>query len=370
MNVNILKNVKNKKAPSQYEYESVCGLDALYFYIKVDKVDYTDFYIKHLLNHHIEGENFVLLSPDYKKQFTYFQHLGEIEKNKNNNFREGFSPLQDICRIGFKNLNSKDNLESVFVQMSSTALQQMNIDEIILYFTKLLNSLGLVPLKFQISRVDLNTYVFDFPFNWLSYDYFSTKARKVEPKYNGYELETFYLGSRNNGMFLRIYNKRKQLLTLPYNEALLKEYLIELKYLKKYLTIPEYKHLWNIELELRREQLKLYKIDTLEDFNNKVNSLFKIIFSKSMRLLSEGKKIDTHDSRIPTHSVWSHIINEYDYNGSPSLEIDKEKLKEYKRDAKWLKNRIEEFLEEPLNQDLSIRKEVNDLLEYLKQKGV
>ena len=106
MNVNILKYVKNKKAPSQDEYQSVCGLDALYFYIKVDKVDYTDFYINHLLNHHIEGENFVLLSPDYKKQFTYFQHLGEIEKNKNNNFPEGFCPIQEICRIGFKNLNS------------------------------------------------------------------------------------------------------------------------------------------------------------------------------------------------------------------------------------------------------------------------
>lgn len=364
------KNEAIKKAPSQDDYESVCGLDALYFYIKVDKIDYTDFYINHLLNHHIEGENFVLLSPDYKKQFTYFQHLGEIEKNKNNNSHEGFSPLQDICRIGFKNLNSKDNLESILIQMSSTALQQMNIDDIILYFTKLLNGFGLVPLKFQMSRVDLNTYVFDFPFNWLSYDYFSTKAKKVEPKYNGYELETFYLGSRNNGMFLRIYNKRKQLLTLPYNEALLKEHLIELKYLKKYLTIPEYKHLWNIEVELRREQLKLYKIDTLEDFNNKVNSLFKIIMTKTFRLLEEKKSMTQNDNRINTHTVWEHIISDYDYNDNLSVEIDKEKLKEYKRDAKWLKNRIEEFLQEPLNQDLSIRKEVNYLLEYLKQKGV
>lgn len=364
------KNEAIKKAPSQNDYESVCGVDALYFYIKVDKIDYTDFYINHLLNHHIEGENFVLLSPDYKKQFTYFQHLGEIEKNKNNNFPEGFCPLQDIARIGFKNLNSKDNLESVFVQMSSTALQQMTIDEIILYFTKLLNSLGLVPLKFQISRVDLNTYVFDFPFNWLGYDYFSTKAKKVEPKYNGYELETFYLGSRNNGMFLRIYNKRKQLLTLPYNESILKEHLIHLKYFKKYLKEPEYKHLWNIEVELRREQLKLYKIDTLEDFNNKVNSLFKIIMTKTFRLLEEKKSMTNNDNRINTHTVWEHIISDYDYNDNLSVEIDKEKLKEYKRDVKWLKNRIEEFLQEPLNQDLSIRKEVNYLLEYLKQKGV
>lgn len=364
------RNEAIKKAPSQIDYESVCGVDALYFYIKVDKVDYTDFYINHLLNHHIESQEFVLLSSDYNKQFTYFQHLGEIQKNKEINSHQGFSPLQDICRIGFKNLNSEDNLDSILVQMSSTALQQMTIDDIISYFTKLLNGLGLCPLKFQISRVDLNSYLFDFPLNWLSYDYFSTKAKKVEPKYNGYELETFYLGSRNNGIFLRIYNKKRQLLTLPYSESLLKEHLISLKYIQKYLKSPDYTELWNIEIELRREQLKLYKIDTLEDFNNKVNSLFKMVMTKTFRLLEEKKSMTQHDNRIKTHTVWDHIINDYNYNDNLAIEIDKEKLKEYKRDAKWLKNRIEEFLEEPLNQDLSIRKEVNHLLEYLKQKGV
>lgn len=367
MSVNISKNVKNKKAPSQDDYQSVCGIDALYFYIKVNKVDYIDFYVKHLLKGSLESDSFVRLSKDYSNQFTMFRHLSNINEDDEILADEGVSPLQEICRIGFKNLNDRDNLESILIQMESNALQQMTIEDIILYFTNLLNGFGLVPLKFQISRADINTYVFDFPFTWLSYDYFSTKLKNVEPKYNRYELETFYLGSRGNGLFLRIYNKIKQLNSLPYSEGNIKEYLIGLKYIQKYNKIPSYEHLWNVELELRREQLRSYNIDTLQDFNKNVNSLFKVIFFKSIRLLTEKKQMTQNDNRIPTHSVWEHIISNYSYNSFPALVLDKNKLKEYKRDKLWLKNRLIEFLEEPLNKDYYLREQVNNLLEYLKR---
>lgn len=374
MSVNINTNAPLKKAPFQKDYQSVSGIDALYFFIKVDYVDYTNFFVNHLLKGHVESDNFILLNKDYSSQFTYYKNFGEIEKEKNTITDEGLSPLQEICRIGFKNLNERDNLESIQVQMNSTALQQMSIDDIILYFTALLNNFGLKPLKFQLSRTDLNTYVFDYSFDWLSYDFFSTKCKKSEPKYNGYQLETFYLGTRGNGLFLRVYDKLKQLNTLEYSEGNIKEYLIGLKYISKYKTMPKYKTLWNVEIELRREQLKLYRIDTLQDLNQSVNSLFKLLFSKSIRLLQEAKKMNSNDNRIPTHSVWSHIINEYNYNGFPVLEIDKEKLKEYKRDSSWLKNRLVDFLDEPKNNDLYLREKVQDFLlfleNYTNSKGV
>lgn len=374
MSVNINTKPPLKKAPFQKDYQSVSGIDALYFFIKVDYLDYTNFFVNHLLKGHVESDNFILLNKDYSSQFTYYKNFGEIEKEKNTITDEGFSPLQEICRIGFKNLNERDNLESIQVQMNSTALQQMSIDDIILYFTALLNNFGLKPLKFQLSRTDLNTYVFDYSFDWLSYDFFSTKCKKSEPKYNGYQLETFYLGTRGNGLFLRVYDKLKQLNTLEYSEGNIKEYLIGLKYISKYKTMPNYKTLWNVEIELRREQLKLYRIDTLQDLNQSVNSLFKLLFSKSIRLLQEAKKMNSNDNRIPTHSVWNHIINEYDYNGFPVFEIDKEKLKEYKRDCVWLKNRLVDFLDEPKNNDLYLREKVQDFLlfleNYTNSKGV
>ena len=75
--------------------------------------------------------------------------------------------------------------------------------------------------------------------------------------------------------------------------------------------------------------------------------------------------MDTHDNRILTHSVWSHIINEYDYNGFPVIELDKEKQKEYKRDTVWLRNRLIEFLDEPKNQDVNINKKIYEILELI-----
>lgn len=352
------------KAPSQKDYESVCGLDALYFYIKINYQDYTSFYLNHLLKGHLESDDFVLLSPDYKKQFTYFQHFGNIPNNSD----EGFARLE-ICRIGFKNLNERDNLHQILIQMNSIALQQMNIEDIIIYFTNLINNFSLVPLKFQLSRVDINTYIFDFPFDWLKYEFFSSKLKRNKPHNNGVHLETFELGSRKNGLFLRIYDKIKQLKSLEYSEGNIKESLIGKKYFSKYKKLPNYEHLWNVELELTREQLRLYKIDTLQDLNLNVNTLLKMIFSKTIRLLQESKKMDAHDNRILTHSVWSHIVNEYDYNGFPVVELDKEKQKEYKRDNTWLKNRLIEFLKEPKNNDLEVNQKVHDLLDLLTQNS-
>lgn len=360
MSTGQLLQKKTKKAPSQNDYQSVCGLDALYFFIKINFDDYSNFFINHLQKGHLESEDFLLISKDYKSQFTFFQHFGNIPNNSD----EGFARLE-VCRIGFKNLNEKDNLHQIQIQMNSTTLQQMNIQMIIEYFTNLLNNISLAPEKFQLSRVDINTYIFDFSFNWLKYDFFSTKMRINEPKYNGNTLETFYLGSRQNGLFLRIYDKIKQLKSLEYSEGNIKEYLIGKKYISKYKKLPNYEHLWNVELELRREQLRLYKIDTLQDLNLNVNTLLKMIFSKTIRLLEESKNMNSNDNRILTHSVWSHIINEYDYNGFPVIELDKEKQKEYKRDTVWLRNRLIEFLQEPKNQDVNINKKIYEILELI-----
>ena len=351
-----------KKAPKQIDVESVCGIDALYFYIKVDLDDYTKFYHNHLLKNHLVSENMEMLSNDYTNQFTYFSYSADIGTDYLN---EGVAQLQKICRIGFKNLNTADNLYSVKIQMNSIPLQQMTIESIITHFTDLLNSFGLVPLKFQASRVDLNTYIFNYSFDWINHMYFSTRLKKNRSFLNNTTLETFELGARGNGLFLRIYNKLVELSTLDTETERGKKYLIYRKYIRKYLKAPEVNSLWNIELELRREQLRTYKIDTLQDLNDKINSLHTFIFKNSFRLLQKEKKLNTNDSKIPNHDIWNHVIENYDYNGSTVSKIDKTKLKQYKRDNTWLKNRLEEYLAESRNTDKNLRMEVTYLLDRL-----
>ena len=59
------------------------------------------------------------------------------------------------------------------------------------------------------------------------------------------------------------------------------------------------------------------------------------------------------------------LFLDYDYNNSPVCEIEKEKQKEYKRNNQWLKNRLEEFLQEPKNQDVNINKKIYEILELI-----
>ena len=80
-----------KKAPALIDYQSVCGIDALYFYIKVDFNHYSRFYINNLLKNHLESENFVLTSKDYSSQFTYFNHFGEIKRKDEKAAAKAFS---------------------------------------------------------------------------------------------------------------------------------------------------------------------------------------------------------------------------------------------------------------------------------------
>ena len=100
--------------------------------------------------------------------------------------------------------------------------------------------------------------------------------------------------------------------------------------------------LWNVEFELKRDLLRTYKIDTLEDLFCCVNSLHTDIM-KRMRLLTKKKKKDeTNAERIPTAPVWNKIRKEFNYMHS-NLPVDKIIPIKYVKDLEWSLNRIEEY---------------------------
>lgn len=350
------KNELIKKAPTQNTFETVCGIDALYFYIKIDLEDYKSFYLK---LQSIEGENYQLLSPDYTKQFTYFAHYGQTK----------YLEFQKICRIGFKNINTNDYNDFIIVQMETIALQQMTLDEIKDYFTEQLQLLGLCPLKFQLSRFDLNSYVFNFDLSWINYNYFSTKMKKSNSFFDGSRMQSFYLGSPS-GIQFKIYNKLEELKSLDYKESLIKQNLIDKKYIYKYHKTPNYNLLWNLEYKIKREQMKSYGIDTIDDLKSKANGLFITLGSNVVRLLDEEKK-EINNDRINNHRLWDTILSEYDYNGTSKTVLDREMKSKYYHNDIWLNNRLNEYLNEPLNTDNEILEKIEELqrLIYLKNKA-
>lgn len=344
-----------KKAPTLDNFETVCGIDALYFYIKIDLEDYKKFFLN---LQSIEGDNYKLLSPNYEKQFTYFEHYGLLK---------GFKDLEKICRIGFKNTNTNDFNDFIIVQMETIILQQMTLDEIKEYFTEQMQLLGLCPLKFQLSRFDLNTYVFNFDLSWINYNYFSTRMKENRPFNNQNIMRSFYIGS-SSGIQFKIYNKLEELKTLDFKEGLLKQALIEKKYIYKYFKSPIYDNLWNMEYKIKREQMKSYGIDTIDDLKDKANGLFITLGSNVIRLLEEEKK-DFHNDRINNHRLWDTILSEYDYNGSSKTVLDRETKARYYHNETWLNNRLTEFLNEPFNNDPEILQRVEELQRLINLKN-
>lgn len=358
----LLDNLKSE--PTHESPKTACGLDTLYYYVKLDYDNYTLFFRNVLLKRTLENDNCLKLkSLNYEKQFTFFELL---------DYTQGDSPIT-VCTIGFKNLNNKDNLESIKIQMSSFFMNDYGYEKSVEYVHNYLRGLGLNPLSTKVSRVDLNTYFLGHDFSYLRYDLFSTRSKKNKTYNNGSKFTGFTLGARSNdSVFLRIYDKNNELKdnqsNIGYLDTLRKEFLISKKFINKYAASFELSNypLWNVEFELKREVLRKYNIDTIQDLWEKVDSVHKHICSNSFRLL-DSPKTNSNASRKQNSFVWDILVDNYKvfHEGA---NIDKEKLKVYRQDESWLINRLEEFLSHDFNCDSAAFEKVKELKEFLSSK--
>lgn len=343
--------------------KSISGIDALYFYVKVDYEHYTSFYHNFLLKGKISNlDNIILNSSDYSKQFTYYTYNINISS-------KGYSPnILPLCRIGFKNLNQKDNLDSIVVQMDSSMMNYLGYKTAVDLVLNFIRLISLDPISTKVSRIDLNTYVTGHNFEYVNYDLFSTRSRisgTIQPICKDGVIETFYMGSRStDSVFMRIYNKSKELAALgkkDFISSVFKKLLIENRFKSKYGDLVEIgSNLWNIEFEVKRGTLRRYNIHTIEDFFNNVDSLHYDIVNNNFRMLTKSKN-KINNSRIETSDIWKTITKEYHVFNEP-VKIDKEKLKVYKKDELWIRNRMTEFIDEPLNEGSSMYKDIIALL--------
>lgn len=310
---------------------TICGVDALYYHLKINFQNYTTFYNTCYLNNTLRIGAFSRTSENWQKQYTYFE-LRHPEDNI------------VIARIGFKNLNTRDNLDSVMVQMDTFYMNTRGVLQSYYDVVEHIEGLGLQVGKSKISRIDLNTYVYGYDFSYLEYFYFSTLMRSNTKIYNGAKdmLETFYLGSRSsNAPYMRIYNKWSELMAKDEDQK--KQSLIRYKFLKEYnLHLDDQKPLWNVEFELKREFLKSYSIDTVEQCLQSVNVLHSELMQR-IRLMTKKRKLeDRNTDRIPTSHVWEKIGNNYNFLDS-NIPLDKIVPIKYSKDINWLINRVVEY---------------------------
>ena len=310
---------------------TIAGVDALYYHLKINFQHYTQFYNNSFLINALQFGPFTRISENWLKQYTYCEL-----RNPSNNLL--------MARIGFKNLNTRDNLDSVQVQMDTYYMNTTGILQSYYDVVEQIEALGLQVGKSKVSRIDLNTYVYGYDFSYLEYFYFSTLMRSNTKIYNGAKdrLETFYLGSRSSAApYMRIYNKWSELMAKDEDQQ--KQSLIRYKFLEQYnIHLDMDKPLWNVEFELKREFLKSYKIDTVEQCLKSVNVLHSELM-KRIRLMTNKRKVDeNHSDRIPTAPIWETIGTNYNFQDS-NVPLDKLPAIKYSKDINWLINRVREF---------------------------
>ena len=310
---------------------TIAGVDALYYHLRINFQHYTQFYNNSFLINALQFGPFTRISENWLKQYTYCEL-----RNPSNNLL--------MARIGFKNLNTRDNLDSVQVQMDTYYMNTTGVLQSYYDVVEQIEGLGLQVGKSKVSRIDLNTYIYGYDFSYLEYFYFSTLIRSNTKIYNGAKdrLETFYLGSRSSGApYLRIYNKWSELMAKDEDQQ--KQSLIRYKFLKEYdIHLDIDKPLWNVEFELKREFLKSYKIDTVEQCLQSVNVLHSELM-KRIRLMTKKRKLDDRNTdRIPTSPIWETIGTNYNFQDS-NVPLDKLPAIKYSKDIKWLINRVREF---------------------------
>ena len=310
---------------------TIAGVDALYYHLKINFQHYTQFYNNSFLINALQFGPFTRISENWLKQYTYCEL-----RNPSNNLL--------MARIGFKNLNTRDNLDSVQVQMDTYYMNTTGVLQSYYDVVEQIEALGLQVGKSKVSRIDLNTYVYGYDFSYLEYFHFSTLLRSDCKVYNRSKgkLETFYLGSRSSGApYLRIYNKWSELMAKDEDQQ--KQSLIRYKFLKEYdIHLDIDKPLWNVEFELKREFLKSYKIDTVEQCLQSVNVLHSELM-KRIRLMTKKRKLDDRNTdRIPTSPIWETIGTNYNFQDS-NVPLDKLPAIKYSKDIKWLINRVREF---------------------------
>jgi len=339
---------------------TISGIDALYFHLEIPYEDYSEFYHKSLLARVLELDtNFIMKSYDYDKQFTYF--------DVTNDTLLGLAPDVVLCTIGFKNLNLKDNRDFITIQASSIALNYYGYKECYDLIREQVEILGLPILKSKASRLDLNTYVINHNFDYLTYSLFSTKMRN-NAENGGYDtwkhkdrLNGFNLGSRKSkGIYLRMYDKWLELMQSKNADiALIKMKILSEKYEHKYkekLSGNMPPDIWQVEFELKRDILRRYGIDTVEDVFIKADSIHKDITLNQVRLINpiRAKKRD-----CPTSEIWKMISDNYSVFKDNVEPLSPEKCKVYTTtDEQRVINAIDDYLgrkaefKEPISEEI------------------
>jgi hypothetical protein len=185
---------------------------------------------------------------------------------------------------------------NIYVSFTSEAIHwEYSEVELIERVTQDIESLGGTVINHKISRCDLYAD-FRIP-GGLSLDFLNSsrvgKAQHTSHFMKGDSLETFYVGEKSSPLELRIYNKSVEI----------KKKGTEERWMLVWFT-DNVEDVWRIEFQIRRQVLKQYGINTIDDLRNQKADMWKYA---SGEWFSLRYRDDENQTRCRVHEFWEKV---------------------------------------------------------------
>ncbi len=298
--------------------KAVGGIDTLYYFADITGDNYNKIYYEKIVN----GEF-----------FDGFEFLGYSGKNTGfvgswfkysipTNIKVNGKILDvTLFRVGFKNPDKQKNVKNVYIQLYAEGIYYYGLEDLLQFIDELFSSYGLISNGYYVSRADINIFT-NYDFSNIQKEMFKVPSRSTEVTYGGSDdkftvyttdrLETIYFGSRSSDIFLKIYDKGREL--LQGRDKSYHKFFLMNSYLKENGLDTDC--LWNIEFSLKRKGLLSYGVNTIEHLLQKAGSIFKDLMTKYLFLGYDVEKIENyrkmkHLSRLSAYWVWDYLRNAY-----------------------------------------------------------
>ena len=354
-------NLASKKDELQERVQVLGGIDSLYTHLRISLEEYEGFYTGIILKDRLESNEFEFTGQN--KQYHYFRLYDTTRAYQLGGSKHAqYLPL---CRILFKNLNTNDGQEFITVQMDAAAIHTLGVMNLYKRIEDKLQVLGLTVKATKVNRVDFNHFVFAFDFNSpreLNINDFHTRTSQWQPFHRYGRIHAHYLAGRK----VIIYDKEKESEAKLDSIVALKARSIVKRLREKYKTDYVQLPFWNVEFRLKREELKSYGVDTLEDVFKYQRSIHRDLLLNRYRLMERtASDIEKNKDRIPTHPLWELLADNIDV-----LTEQKETTRETKsyfhtKNETWLQNRIDEMMYGGRGIDYD-NKQIQKLLDFQK----
>lgn len=343
-------NVIKCRSSNVEECTILGGIDTLYFFLDCSRIASEKLYQtlwESVNNGTFSRENYKSLGFSGKKNGFiggWYSYIGRSS-----------IPL---FRVGFKNPDKQKHVKNIFIQLEASGIYSLGFHELLnLIRAEFSNLLGfdVTNSDFLTSRVDLNAFIDGYDFSTIEADMFrhsfkgaeSIKSECLEFEEETLEsfeyrsrrgIETLYLGSRSSSLYMKIYDKFKELQAKSSDiSSMVKRYFLLSHGLKS-------EHLWNLEFTIKKEVLEQYGVYNVTHLLYMADSIFRDLMDRTVFLGYDLQSISNHRknkhiSRLPPHEIWLKISNSYKFC---NYDIDTHRFyKEFKKGSRtWSSDTI------------------------------